>query len=126
MGLQNQKMFSIYLRNINILHFYSYLIGHEGKVWSVDIDRRRIVSGGRFGEIRVWSLSKCLEEDDNQVGKEILDDDVNEDIKGRSLYLHQRDTAVGQVRIEKALMISCDGIGRIILSNFWKLEKNSL
>ena len=48
---------------------------------------------------------------------------VTEDVKGRTLCVHERTTAVGQIRIEKALLISCDGIGRITLSDFWNLDK---
>ena len=100
----------------------NYNTGHEGKVWSVDIDRRRIVSGGRFGEIKVWSLSECIQQtsEDTEPDHNPM---MTEDVKGRTLCLHERTTAVGQIRIEKALLISCDGIGRITLSDFWNLDK---
>ena len=42
--------------------------------------------------------------------------------KGRSLYLHDRTTAVGQIKIKNGLLISCDGLGQIIVSDFWKLN----
>ena len=88
----------------------------------MDIDRRRIVSGGRFGEIKVWSLPECIYQT-----SEDTDHDSNatgtEEVKGRNLCVHEKTTAVGQIRIEKALLISCDGIGRITLSDFWNLDK---
>ena len=35
---------------------FSVLEGHEGKVWSVSVDRFRVASGGRHGEVRLWNL----------------------------------------------------------------------
>ena len=32
------------------------LRGHGGKVWSVSCDLFRVASGGRGGEVRIWSL----------------------------------------------------------------------
>ena len=80
------------------------------------------MSGGRFGEIKVWSLTDCLSYEDNT---ELDDNKTNDQIlynKGRSLHLHDRTTAVGQSRIKNGLLISCDGLGQIIVSDFWKLN----
>ena len=88
----------------------------------MDIDSRRIVSGGRFGEIKVWSLSDCLNSEDDSVLKESCNIDTLIYAKGRSLYLHDRTTAVGQIKIKNGLLISCDGLGQIIVSDFWKLN----
>ena len=89
----------------------------------MDIDSRRIVSGGRFGEIKVWSLSDCLNsEEDYEVLNELCIIDTLNYAKGRSLYLHDRTTAVGQIKIKNGLLISCDGLGQIIVSDFWKLN----
>ena len=89
----------------------------------MDIDSRRIVSGGRFGEIKVWSLSDCLNsEEESEVLNEFCNIDTLNYAKGRSLYLHDRTTAVGQIKIKNGLLISCDGLGQIIVSDFWKLN----
>ena len=93
------------------------LTGHEGKVWCVDIDRNRIVSGGRHGEVRVWSLKDALDDSSRREEEEV-------DGGGRSLWVHARSTAVGQIRIYNALLISCDGVGRVVMSDFWNLKKN--
>ena len=69
----------------------------------MDIDSRRIVSGGRFGEIKVWSLSDCLNSEDDSVLKESCNIDTLIYAKGRSLYLHDRTTAVGQIKIKNIL-----------------------
>lgn len=87
------------------------LTGHEGKIWAVDIDRNRIVSGGRFGEIRVWSLADCL-------------DPSNEDCSGRGLWVHARSTNVGQLKLERSLLISADGLGQVLQSDFWNLMES--
>ena len=92
------------------------LHGHEGKVWSVDIDRNRIVSGGRHGEIRIWSLKEVMDTGDREPSVEA---------DGRSLWVHARSTAVGQIRIYNALLISCDGVGRVVMSDFWNLVKKT-
>jgi len=55
------------------------LQGHEGKIWSVDLDRKRLVSGGRHGEIRIWNLQKCVDE--------AISDELCE---GRSLWCFPR------------------------------------
>ena len=55
------------------------LSGHEGKIWSLDLDRRRIVAGGRYGEIRIWSWPDVLNPDESQ-----------EHCSGRSLWCHPR------------------------------------
>ena len=85
----------------------------------MDIDNRRIVSGGRFGEIKVWSLADCLQED----GEESSENKTDTYSKGRSLYLHDRTTAVGKIRIKNGLLVSCDEVGQIIVSDFWKIKK---
>ena len=88
----------------------------------MDIDCRRIVSGGRFGEIKVWSLSDCLDDNEDML---FNDTDASNQLiysKGRSLHLHDRTTAVGQIKIKNGLLISCDGLGQIIVSDFWRLN----
>ena len=88
----------------------------------MDIDCRRIVSGGRFGEIKVWSLSDCLDSNDDMLLSETDASDQLIYSKGRSLHLHDRTTAVGQIKIKNGLLISCDGLGQIIVSDFWRLN----
>ena len=106
----------------NNTHFNFQIIGHEGKIWSVDIDSRRIVSGGRFGEIKVWSLCECLQTEDENTSKgDSSEKLINTYSQGRSLYLHDRTTAVGQIKIKNGLLVSCDGLGQIIVSDFWNL-----
>ena len=80
------------------------------------------MSGGRFGEIKVWSLSDCLDANEAML---LNDTDVSDQLiysKGRSLHLHDRTTAVGQIKIKNGLLISCDGLGQIIVSDFWRLN----
>ena len=53
---------------------------------------RRIISGGRYGEVRVWSLEAALEDTE----------DTEEMRASRELRLHDRSTAVGQVKLLRA------------------------
>ena len=53
---------------------------------------RRIISGGRYGEVRVWSLEAALEDTE----------DTEEMTASRELRLHDRSTAVGQVKLLRA------------------------
>ena len=90
----------------------------------MDIDSRRIVSGGRFGEIIIWSLSDCLETTkENVIPDERMEKDIAIYSNGRSIYLHERSTAVGQIKIKNGLLISCDGVGQIVVSDFWNVNK---
>ena len=41
-----------------------------GKVWCLDLDKTRIVSGGRFGELRVWHIP--------ELAPFFMDDDIQE------------------------------------------------
>ena len=84
------------------------LSGHEGDVWCLDLDRNRIVSGGRYGEIRIWERNPD-----------------NPDFDSRSLWLHSRATAVGRVKLEPAGLISTDGMGGILLSDFWQFTTSN-
>ena len=65
---------------------------------------RRIVSGGRYGEVRVWSLESaiCGGGDDGGEG---------ETCAGRRLRLHDRSTTVGQVKQLRA-QARISGAGR--------------
>ena len=56
---------------------------------------RRIISGGRYGEVRVWSL-------EDAIGGDASDCECEEEIKSRELRLHDRSTAVGQVKLLRA------------------------
>ena len=56
---------------------------------------RRIISGGRYGEVRVWSL-------EDAIGDAASDCECEEEIKSRELRLHDRSTAVGQVKLLRA------------------------
>ena len=90
----------------------------------MDIDSRRIVSGGRFGEIVIWSLSDCLETtEQNTQPDDRTGNDIDIYSKGRSIHLHERSTAVGQIKIKNGLLISCDGVGQIVVSDFWNVNK---
>lgn len=53
---------------------------------------RRIISGGRYGEVRVWSLEAAIS------GCE-FEEEIAE---SRELRLHDRSTAVGQVKLLRA------------------------
>lgn len=81
------------------------LSGHEGDIWCIDIDRHRIAAGGRYGEVRLWPRGHQLE--------------------GRSIWLHSRDTAVGGIKLEPSLLITTDGKGAIVVSDFWQLSNTS-
>lgn len=87
------------------------LRGHEGKVWAVDADSRRIISGGRYGEVRVWSLEAA-----------ISDLECEDEMESRELRLHDRSTAVGQVKLLRAQLVTTDGVGRISIADFWRLK----
>lgn len=67
---------------------------------------RRIVSGGRHGEVRVWSLDEAVG-DGNVSGRSENEDAEAEDIQSRGFYLHDRSTAVGQVRLLRAQERQC-------------------
>lgn len=92
------------------------LQGHSGKVWSLDLDRHRILSGGRHGEIRIWHLEEVFKDND------ILDGDTFEDsIKLETI--HSSSTAIGQVILDQAMVISADGLGEVVFSDFWTLQE---
>lgn len=74
------------------------LTGHEGDVWCLDIDQNRIVSGGRYGEVKIWSRKVET---------------------GRSIWLHSRSTAIGRIKLEPTGLITTDGMGGILISDFW-------
>jgi WD40 repeat protein len=86
------------------------LTGTEGKVWNVDMDARRVVAGARYGEVRVWSI----------LGKE----DVGEEVSERSLWIHSKTTSAGQVRLHRACLVSADGLGVVVLADFWSTQEN--
>ncbi len=87
------------------------LSGTEGNVWAIDLDRHRIVAGGRHGEIRIWS------NDINPIGEDNKSDQNCDFV--RSLWLHTRSTAVGLIKLEPGILISTDGLGTILISDFW-------
>ena len=74
------------------------LTGHEGDIWCIDIDRHRIVAGGRYGEVRIWPSQN----------------------EPRSIWLHSRASAVGGIKLEPAVLITTDGLGQILISDFWR------
>ena len=59
---------------------------------------RRIVSGGRYGEVRVWSLESAICGGGGNDGCEGEDDTC----AGRRLRLHDCSTTVGQVKLLRA------------------------
>lgn len=63
------------------------------------------MAGGRFGEVIVWSLYD--------------DDEAKTRDRGRKLQLHSRTTSVGQIRLERGLLVSADGLGIVALADFW-------
>ena len=77
------------------------LSGHEGNIWSLDLDQNRIVAGGRYGEVRIWGRQSKSE-------------------FSRSIWLHSRATAVGRIKLEPAVLITTDGLGGIVISDFWQ------
>jgi len=82
------------------------LSGHEGNIWSLDMDQHRIVAGGRYGEVRIWGRQTKLE-------------------FCRSIWLHSRATAVGRIKLEPAVLITTDGLGGIVISDFWQFCNNA-
>ena len=70
----------------------------------------------------MWSLSECVQkEDENTTNEDTSENKIAVYSHGRSIYLHERSTAVGQIKIKNGLLVSCDGVGQIIVSDFWKL-----
>ena len=65
------------------------------------MDRHRIVAGGRYGEVRIWGRQSKSE-------------------FSRSIWLHSRATAVGRIKLEPAVLITTDGLGGIVISDFWQ------
>lgn len=84
------------------------LTGHEGDIWCIDIDRHRIAAGGRYGEVRLWPRGLNKQSDD-----------------ARSIWFHSRATAVGGIKLEPSLLITTDGLGTIVISDFWQLSNTS-
>ena len=80
------------------------LSGHRGTVWCIDINRHRIVSGGRHGEIMVWAR----EYSDHPEFHRLLGD------------IHPFTTAIGRICLEPTQLITTDGNGMIIISDFWQ------
>ena len=54
---------------------------------------------------------------------ERMEKDIDIYSNARSIYLHERSTAVGQIKIKNGLLISCDGVGQIVVSDFWNVNK---
>ena len=79
----------------------------------------RIVSGGRHGEVRIWNKWRDGL-NISEGGGEVSADDVN----ARALFLHDRVTAVGQVRLDRAVVITTDGMGTVVMADFWAEEGN--
>jgi len=78
------------------------LQGMSSKIWSVNVDRRRVVAAGRRGEVGVWPL------------------DSNERREFRHLPLpHGALTAVGQVRLDRGSVVTADGLAAVVVSHFW-------
>ena len=73
-------------------------------MWCVDLDRHRIVAGGRYGEVRIWGRDR-------------------EKNFEKSIWLHSRSTAVGRIKLEPGILITTDGVGAILFSDFWQCQK---
>ena len=43
----------------------------------------------------------------------------------RSIWVHSRSTAVGKIKLEPAVLITTDGLGSIVISDFWKCQKTT-
>ncbi len=77
--------------------------GMKNTIWCLDVDKKRLVAGGRFGQLRVWNMER--EED------------------YRDLSYHDESTAIGQVYLDgKTGLISTDGLGIVKLADFWHLK----
>ena len=96
---------SVRLWDMNNGQCIRILTGHEGTVWCLDINKYRIVAGGRYGEIRVWNRDSEW---------------------ARSLWLHPRDTSIGRLRLEATQLITTDGLGAIAISDFWQTPMLSM
>lgn len=79
--------------------------GMRGKIWTLDLDRKRLAAGGRFGEVRVWYLE-------------------DEDGDGRVLQGHHNPTtAVGQIHLDgRTMLITTDGLGMVKIADFWRFD----
>ena len=99
------------------------LVGHSGKVWSLDSDRHRILSGGRHGEIRIWKLADVFQQSNNDCE---ASENESESVYKNSIKLetiHSSSTAIGQVILDRAMVVSADGLGEVVFSDFWSLQK---
>ena len=55
----------------------SVMAGHEGKVWSVSVDRMRVASGGRHGEVRVWDMRRQASLMTHETGQPTISLDIH-------------------------------------------------
>ena len=83
--------------------------GFGGKVWSVDVDRKRLVAGGRGGQVRAWMYDRDAE----------AWSEAHCDVR---VPAHGADTSIGQVRLDRATLVTADGLGRVVASDFWRPE----
>ena len=107
--------------------------GHQGKVWSVSVDRYRLASGGRYGEIRVWTLgdtaarlARSEELEDPQSQPEALSETEEEQYgEGRVLFGHPRSSSVASLHLDRFGLVSGDGLALIIQWDFWSSQVQS-
>ena len=98
-------------------------------MWSVSCDQYRFASGGRGGEVRVWSLSGAalsLARNTEDL-KDIKNDTVIEERanKGRVLYEHTKSSSVASIHIDRFGLVSGDGLTLIIQWDFWESQHQS-
>ena len=68
------------------------------QVWAVGVDKFRIISGGRGGEVRVWGMS-CQAGELVGNGKGTPEGEDNEE--SRVLFFHPKSTSVAALYLDR-------------------------
>ena len=99
----------------------------DGKVWSVSLDRFRVASGGRYGEVRVWPLANTAARLVRQEEEEVEEDEtkIEEYGEGRVLFAHPRSSSVASLHLDRFGLVSGDGLALIIQWDFWASQSRS-
>ena len=101
----------------------SILEGHEGKVWSVSVDRFRIASGGRYGEARLWNLQDHAKQ--LVTMKEEVIERTEQPTKisdSRALFYHPRSTSIASIHIDRFNLVTADGLAMVLQWDFWNCQ----
>ena len=107
------------------------LEGHEGKVWSVSVDRFRVATGGRHGEARLWNLQDYEKQLVTMNSEEYEDENSNikmeikrftEPVKytdSRALFYHPRSTSIASIHLDRFNLVTADGLAMVLQWDFW-------